>query len=404
MTAPTLQDLAPAGLDLAVDPYLVYAALRDKGPVHRIRVPEAGEVWLVVARDEARTALTDPRLRNDIRHSATWSDDGGHAIGRNMLQTDAPQHTRLRSLVAREFTAGRIEALRPRIQQIADQLLDAVPEDGRTDLVGGFALPLPMTVICELLGIPAADQGDFHTWSTEIVAPSSVEAAGAAVTGMTGYLGALVEERRRAPGADLLSALAAAPSPADGSPQAAEPALSTEELLGMAFLLLVAGHETTVNLISGSVLSLLTHPDQLAALRADPDLLGGAIEETLRYDGPVGATAFRYAAERLEIGGTVIPAGDSILVSLSAAARDPRHFADPDRFDIRREPRGHLGFGHGIHHCVGAPLARVEAAVALRTLLARFPRLTLDADPADLGRRTSTMLRGLRSLPVRLRP
>ena len=419
MTAPTLQDLAPAGLDVIVDPYPVYAALRAKGPVHRILVPGSGEAWLVVARDEARAALTDPRLRNDIRHSSSWTDDGGHAIGLNMLQTDAPQHTRLRALVAREFTAGRIEAMRPRIQEIADGLLDGLLDTlvttGSADLVGSFALPLPLTVICELLGVPSADHGDFHAWSSEIVAPTSPEAAGAAVTGMTGYFAALIEDKRANPGDDLLSALvAAAAGPVavtSGCPVAGRAAglggsdsapLSAEELLGMAFLLLVAGHETTVNLISGGALALLTHPDQLAALRADPRLIDGAIEEMLRYDGPVGAAAFRFAAEQVEIGGTVIPAGDSVLVSLAAASRDPRHFPDPDRFDIRRRPAGQLGFGHGIHHCLGAPLARAEAATAVRTLLERCPGLTLDVDPADLERRPSLLLRGVRSLPVRI--
>ncbi|MFB7618686.1 cytochrome P450 [Kitasatospora sp. NPDC056181] len=401
MTAPTLQDLAPAGLDVTTDPYPVYAALRAKGPVHRILVPESGEVWLVVARDEARAALTDHRLRNDIRFSSSWTDDGGHAIGLNMLQTDAPQHTRLRALVAREFTPGRIEALRPRIRETADGLLDTMIPAGSADLVHSFALPLPLTVICELLGVPSADHDDFHSWSSEIVTPTSPEAAGAAVTAMTGYFATLIEDRRANPADDLMSALVAASAPGDGPAAPASAPLSPEELLGMAFLLLVAGHETTVNLISGSVLALLTHPDQLAALRADPGLVRGAIEETLRYDGPVGAAAFRHAAEPVQIGGTVIPAGDTVLVSLAAASRDPRHFPEPDRFDIRRAQPGHLGFGHGIHHCLGAPLARAEAAIAIHALLEHCPNLTLDADPADLPRRQSVLLRGVRSLPVR---
>ncbi|MGV9268321.1 cytochrome P450 family protein [Kitasatospora sp. NPDC003701] len=406
MSAPTLQDLAPEGLDVTVDPYPVYAALRAKGPVHRILVPESGEAWLVVARDEARAALTDPRLRNDIRFSSSWTDDGGHAIGLNMLQTDAPQHTRLRRLVAREFTSGRIAALGPRIEKLADGLLDGlldtVARAGSADLVSSFALPLPLTVICELLGVPSADHGDFHEWSGEIVAPTSAEAAGAAVAGMTAYFAALIEDKRASPGNDLLSALVAASAPGGGAADEGSVPLSPEELLGMAFLLLVAGHETTVNLISGGVLALLTHPDQLAALRADPALVDGAIEEMLRYDGPVGAAAFRFAAEPVELGGTRIAAGDSVLVSLAAASRDPRHFPDPDRFDIRRRPAGQLGFGHGIHHCLGAPLARTEAAIALRALLARCPGLALAADPAALERRPSVMLRGVRSLPVRV--
>ncbi|MFC8449735.1 cytochrome P450 [Kitasatospora sp. NPDC057223] len=412
MTAPTLQDLAPAGLDVTVDPYPVYAALRAEGPVHRIHVPGSGEAWLIVARDEARAALTDPRLRNDIRFSSTWTDDGGHAVGLNMLQADAPRHTRLRALVAREFTPGRIEALRPRIEELADRLVDGLLDTavatGSADLVSSFALPLPLTVICELLGVPTADHGDFHRWSSEIVAPTSEEAAGAAVAGMTGYFAALIEEKRANPSDDLLSALVAAAAPGAAAAPAAAPLtpreipLTPEELLGMAFLLLVAGHETTVNLISGGVLALLTHPGQLAALREDPALIGGAIEEMLRYDGPVGAAAFRFAAEPVEIGGTVVRAGDSVLVSLAAASRDPGHFPDPDRFDIRRKPAGQLGFGHGIHHCLGAPLARIEAATAIRLLLERCPGLTLAADPAGLERRTSVMLRGVRSLPVRI--
>lgn len=394
MPAPTLQDLAPAGLDVTTDPYPVYAALRAKGPVHRVLVPGSGEAWLVVARDEARAALTDPRLSNDIRYSSSWADDGGHAIGVNMLQSDAPRHTRLRGLVAREFTAGRIRALRPRIREIADSLLGALPAAaGSVDLVASYALPLPMTVICELLGVPETDRDGFHAWSTELVAPSSAEAAGAAVGAMTDRLTALIEERRSDPRGDLLSALVSAP--ADG--------LSAEELLGMAFLLLVAGHETTVNLVSATVLALLGHPEQFAAVRADPGLVDAAIEETLRYDGPVESTAFRFATEPVRIGDTTVPAGDSVLVSLAAASRDPRHFPDPDRFDLHRAPAGHLAFGHGIHHCLGAPLARVEAAIALRALIERHPGLALDADPADLVWRPSTMLRGLTRLPVRLR-
>lgn len=405
MTAPTLQDLAPSGTDVTADPYPVYAALRSQGPVHRILVPGSGEVWLVVGRDEARAALTDPRLRNDIRFSSTWADDGGHAVGLNMLQADPPRHTRLRNLVAREFTAGRIAALHPRIRRTADRLIDAMTATDTADLVHSFALPLPLTVICELLGVPPADHHDFHGWSSEIVTPTSPAAAADAVAGMTGYFTALVEKRQGRPGDDLMSALVAASAPGsapDGPGAPASAALSPDELLGMAFLLLVAGHETTVNLISAAVLALLTHPDQLAALRADPGLVRGAVEETLRRESPVGAAAFRHAAEPVEIGGTVVPSGDTVLVSLAAASRDPRHVPDPDRFDIRRTQPAHLGFGHGIHHCLGAPLARAEAEVALRSLLVeRCPGLALDADPADLVWRQSVLLRGVRSLPVR---
>ncbi|MGP3975796.1 cytochrome P450 family protein [Streptomyces sp. 8N114] len=388
-----------------VDPHLVHAALRAKGAVHRVFVPDSGESWFVVTREAARTALTDPRLCNDIRHSASWQNDGGHAIGRNMLQTDPPQHTRLRRMVAGHFTPGRIAALRPRIEAATGDLLGALPRQGQADLVSQYALPLPVTVICELLGVPVQDQALFHTWSNELVMPTSQEAAAAAADELTGYLTALTERKARTPDDTLLSALAAMRRPSGPAPESRDDradGLDPEELLGMAFLILVAGHETTVNLISSTLYSLLTHPDQLDLLRTSPELTEGAVEESLRYNSPVHAAAFRFAVEPLELAGTRIAAGDAVLVSLAAASRDPRHFPDPDRFDIRRSARGHLGFGHGLHHCLGAPLARTEAAIALRRLLAARPRLAFATDPAALTWRSSTLLRGLVELPLRL--
>ncbi|WP_055567666.1 cytochrome P450 family protein [Streptomyces atriruber] len=395
MTMPAFEKVAPPGIDAVSDPYSVYAHLREQRPVHRVPTHDAGDVWLIVGHAEARAALTDPRLRNDIRHSSSWQDDGGNAIGLNMLQTDPPHHTRLRRLVAREFTARRIEALRPRIEQLTNELLDAMLPLGKADLVEAFAMPLPMAVICELLGVPAADRDQFRIWSGEIVFPSSAEAAGAAVHGMTGYLAQLIEGKRNSADEDLLGALVRTMDE-DGD------SLSPEEMLGMAFLLLVAGHETTVNLISNGTCALLRHPEQLAALRADPALIDDAVEEMLRYDGPSHSTAHRFAAEDVEIAGTVIPAGDPVLVLLAAANRDPDRFPDPDRFDITRDARGHLGFSHGVHHCLGAPLARLEATIALRALLERCPDLALDTDPAALAWRPSLM-RGLLHLPVRTR-
>ncbi|WP_269859437.1 cytochrome P450 family protein [Streptomyces sp. RPT161] len=395
MTMPSLEQLTPPGMDFATDPYPLYAHLRERGPVHRVTAPDGTGVWLVVGHEQVRAALTDPRLRNDVRHSSTWEDDGGYAVGLNMLQTDPPHHTRLRKLVAKKFTARRIEALRPRVQRIADELLDAMVPLGRADLVAAFALPLPMSVICELMGVPVEDREAFHGWSNETVHPSSPEAATAAAQAMTGYLAQLIDGKRRVPDDDLLSALVRAMDD-DGD------RLSAEEILGMAFLLLVAGHETTVNLISTGALTLLGHPEQLSALRADPGLVDGAVEEVLRYDGPAQSTSYRFTAEPVEIGGTVIPAGEAVLILLASAGRDPRLAPDPDRFDIRRTgaARGHLGFGHGIHHCLGAPLARLEAGIALRTLFERCPRLALDRDPATLMWRPS-LLRGVRELPVR---
>lgn len=392
MPPEAVEDLSALGRDFVDDPYSAYSRLRAQGPVHRVRTEASGEFWLVVGHKEAREALTDPRLSNDVRHSAAWTDDGGNSVGLNMVQTDPPQHTRLRKLVARSFTARRIEALRPRIQQIADELVDAMLSRGRVDLVEAFALPLPLAVICELLGVPARDRKTFHDWyleSTDFTAP---EAASAAAEAMTGYLGDLIDSKRRTPGTDLLSGLAAG--------EEGEDRLSREEMLGMAFLLLVAGYETAANLFSGGTLALLSHPEQLAALRADWSLLPDAVEEMLRYDAPVETAAFRYTREPVQIGGVTIGVGEPVAVVLAAASRDSGRFAEPDRFDIRRDARGHLAFGHGVHHCLGAPLARLQGAVGFRTLLERCPGLALDEAGEELHWRPSLMLRGLHRLPV----
>ncbi|MEV4740132.1 cytochrome P450 [Streptomyces sp. NPDC049555] len=394
MPAPALGDLTYPGTDLAADRHPLYAHLRAQGPVHRVRTPDERDAWLVVGHEEARAALADPRLSCDLRHSPDWSGDGGYAIGVNMLQTDPPDHTRLRRLVAREFTAQRMEALRPRIVRLAERLVADLPSGGRADLVESFALPLPLTVICHLLGVPPADRADFRAWSDEMVQPTSEAAAAAAAGAMTDHLARLIEAKRTGPEDDLLSALIRTADD-DGD------RLSSAELLGMAFLLLVAGHETTVNLISSTLLNLLQDPGRIAALRADPGLTAAAVEETLRHDSPVERAAYRYTKEPVEIGGTLVPARQAVIVVLSAAARDPQRFPEPDRFDLHRDARGHLAFGHGVHHCLGAPLARLEAAVAVETLLRLLPGLALDADPADLQWRPSLALRGLRALPVR---
>ena len=309
-------------------------------------------------------------------------------MGRNMLQTDPPRHTRLRRLVAARFTAGSVTALRPKIEAVALELLDGLPERGTADLVARYALPLPVTVICDLLGVPAADRAVFHAWSHELVMPTSPEAATAAANSLAEYLADLIAPGRERP-EGLLDDLVATPD------------VTPEELLGMAFLILVAGHETTVDLISGTVHALLTHPDRLALLGTEPDLIDAAVEESLRFNSPVHSTAFRFATESLDIGGTRIEAGDSVMVSLAAASRDPLRFPEPDRFDLRRPTRGHLGFGHGLHHCLGAPLARAETAVAVSLLLRHRPDLAFETDPRTLTWRSSTLLRGLTELPLR---
>ncbi|MFH8410316.1 cytochrome P450 [Streptomyces sp. NPDC018019] len=402
---PDIIDLGAYGPDFVADPHPYYAKLRAQGPVHRVRLPEseswAQDVWLVVGYEEVRAALADHRLAKDwTRAPAPLNDSEALAEWQlmNMLDADPPQHTRLRKLVAREFTTRRVEALRPRVQQITDELLDAMlaAPDGRADLVEALAFPLPMTVICELLGVPDIERETFRAWSNELVSPTGQEATMTAARDMAAYLDGLIEAKRRSPGEDLLSALVRT-SDEDGD------RLSQQELLGMAFLLLVAGHETTVNLIANGVRALLRHPAQLAALRADPALLDNAVEEMLRYDGPVENATWRFTTEPVEIGGTVVPAGEVVLVGLAAAGRDQERFAAPDTFDITRETRGHVAFGHGIHFCLGAPLARTEGRIAVRTLLDRCPDLALDADAEALTWRPGLTIRGPQQLPVRWR-
>ncbi|AKN73785.1 cytochrome P450 [Streptomyces sp. PBH53] len=395
MSADQVLDLSEWGEQLRRDPHPVYARLRELGPVHRVRLPAADghyDTWLVVGYQEVRAALTDPRLANDGSRSGARPLDE-ELIGKYLLLADPPQHTRLRGLVARAFTMRRVEELRPRIQRITDDLLDEMLPRGRADLIDALAYPLPITVICELLGIPEMDRTEFRKMSTELVAPTSAEAEHDATVRLAEYFTGLIEDKRCAgPTGDLLSDLIRTTAE-DGD------RLSPGELRGMAYLLLIAGHETTVNLIGNAVLALLTHPAQLAALRADMSLLGGAVEEALRWEGPVETSAFRYAAEPLEIGGVRIGRGDRVLVGLTAAQRDAARYAEPDRFDIRRDTRGHLAFGHGIHYCLGAPLARLEGRIAIGTLLERAPGLTLDGEPGEWL--PGMLMRGVRSLPVR---
>jgi cytochrome P450 len=391
-------DLTVYGDDFTADPYPVYAKLRTQGPLHHVRTPYGGELWLVVGHEEARAALSDPRLVKNFRLMG-WDSYEEELLGVHMLNSDPPDHTRLRKLVAREFTMRRVEALGPRVQRITDELLDAMlaAPDGRADLVDALAYPLPITVICELLGVPDLDRAAFRTWSNEAVAPTTPEAERAAFVELSAYLNELIEDKRCSPGDDLMSALIRTTAE-DGD------RLSRSELTGMAFLLLIAGHETTVNLISNGVRALLDHPDQLAALRADMSLLDGAVEEMLRYDGPVETSTYRFTAEPVDIAGAVIPPREVVLVALASADRDPLRFDDPDRFDIRRDPRGHLAFGHGLHYCLGAPLARMEGRIVVRSLLERTAALELDIDPARLDWLPGLLMRGVRDLPVRFTP
>jgi cytochrome P450 len=390
--------------DFIQDPHAATELLRAQGPARQVIMPRGLRVWLVTRYAEARAVLADPRLSKDSsrahglfeRHS---SAKGGvraafsRSLAAHMLNTDPPDHTRLRKLVNRAFTARTVSRLRPRIVEITDGLLEELARAGEADLLEAFAFPLPVTVICELLGIPGADRDRFREWSNVLVSAAGPERIGRASAEMAEFLTDLVAAKRAAPTEDLLSGLVHVCHEGER--------LGMAELVSMAFLLLVAGHETTVNLIGNGMLALLRHPDQLAALRRDPSLLPNAVEEFLRYEGPVNLATLRFTTEPVALDGVEIPAGEFVLVSLLSANRDGTRFADPDTLDVRRPAGGHLAFGHGIHYCVGAPLARLEAEIAIGRLLERFGDIRLAADPATLSWRDSTLMRGLETLPVR---
>ncbi len=394
------------GEEFQCDPYAVYRRLQAAGPVHRVRTPDGVQAWLVTSYEHGRLALADPRLSRDVGRALA---DGGAtpeqvaaaqrnpALRRHMLNADPPDHTRLRTLVGKAFTMRRVEALRPRIEAITDELLDVVAPCGHADLIDEFAFPLPMTVICELVGVPTADRETFRRLSNVIVQDDCDAAEMAAAAGeMDDYLVALVAAKREAPGEDLLSGLVAARDEGDR--------LSEDELVAMLLLLLVAGYETTVNLIGNGALALLRHPAQLAALRRDPSRADAAVEEMLRLDAPLGTSLMRFATVDLEIGGVRVAPGELVLVALGAIGRDPDRFPDPDVLEPARGDRGHLSFGFGVHHCVGAPLARLEGRIAVRELLRRLPGLRLAVPVERLQWRPSMLMRGLRHLPVSFAP
>ncbi|GHI08517.1 cytochrome [Streptomyces cellostaticus] len=386
-------DLADGILD---HPYDVYRRLRDTAPVHRITGPDGTPAWLVTRYDDVRAALADPRLSLDKRHATAGTYKGlslPPALDANLLNMDPPDHTRIRRLVGRAFTPRRVQQLREPIRRTADQLLDALGAHGTADLIASYAAPLPITVICDLLGIPEGDRLDFRQWTDSITAPDPARphAVKEAMAAMLGFLTGLVATKRREPADDLLSDLIAVRDDGDR--------LSEDELTSLAFLILFAGYENTVQLIGNAVLALLRNPDQLAALRKDPERLPAAVEEFARHEGPMLLAMRRFPVEDVTIAGVTIPAGETVWVSLSAADRDPARFPDPDRLDLSRDASGHLALGHGIHYCLGAPLARAETEIALAALLCRFTELTIAE--GDLPWRRSLRARGLVALPVR---
>ncbi|HLM43486.1 MAG TPA: cytochrome P450, partial [Myxococcaceae bacterium] len=316
----------------------------------------------------------------------------------NMLGRDPPDHTRLRSLVHKAFTPKLIERLRSRVQTLSDGLLDKAQRKGSMDLVDDYALLVPVTIIAEMLGVPASDYRKFQRWSNRLTSNSSMTDVLLSIPSMVmfdRYLRKLIAQRRSSPGDDLLTALIQAEEAGDK--------LTPDELVSMVFLLLVAGHETTVNLIAGGTLALLQHPEQLERLRKDPTLIEPAVEELLRYASPVEVSTERFAREEFSMGGVTIPPGELVFAVLASANRDERQFKDPDTLDLGREPNKHVSFGMGIHYCLGAPLARLEGQIAIQTLVNRFPDLRLSKPVESLKWRTGALIRGPKRLPVSLR-
>jgi len=387
------------------------SSLREQPPV-RVRFADGDEGWLITRYGDVKAVATDPRISRDLdglfrlRKARTESPeapgddadddpyDGYRWMYRDVLYLDPPDHTRLRKLVNKAFTPRAIERLRPRIEQVTDDLLGQMDDQPVVDLLPAFAVPLTVTAISELLGVPADDRPDFWAWTNVLNGDATDADRIGTLRAAADYLGALAGRKRTEPADDLITHMVVASEDGDR--------LSREELIAMALLMLLAGHNTTAHLIANGVLAFLRAPDQLALVRADPSLLPNAVEEILRYDCPVNISVERFTVEPIEVDGVQIPAGEVLYPSMLAANRDPRPFADPDTFDIRRDAHGHVGFGHGIHFCLGAPLARLEGRIALGRLFDRFPGIRLAAEPGALVYRNSSLIHGPVSLPVHL--
>ncbi|MFE6768739.1 cytochrome P450 [Streptomyces fimicarius] len=377
------------------DPYATYDRLRESCPVQRVPTGSGGhQGYLITGHAEARTAFTDPRLSKDTARffADRPSDRDLHpAISRNMLASDPPAHTRHRRVAAPLFTTGRVRELRPHITRVVDGLTAAWRPGAEVDLVAELAVPLPVTVICELLGVPESDRAPLAGWSHELFDAADTGRVDAASHRIGDYLTHLVGTARDTPGDGRLHSFLR---------DCDEGGLDRDEAVSLAVLLLVAGHETTTQFIGNAVLALLRHPEAFDRLRRDPDLIPGALDELLRYDSPVSVATFRHSTEELSVGGVDIPAGCPVLIAPGAANRDPAAFPDPYRLDLDRDAGGHLSFGHGIHRCPGAPLARAEAEIALHALVTRFPDTRLAVSAESLAWRRTRLTRGLTALPL----
>jgi cytochrome P450 len=391
--------------DFKADPYPWYRQLREAAPVHRVRMTLGADVWLVTGYELAKTVLADDRLsKATVNAESSWRslalvpDDPDALVNRMLLMSDPPDHERLRRLVSRAFTPRSMEATRSRIVEVADELVARFAGRDRADLIREFAFPLPAMIICDLLGVPAEHRTRFVEYLRLLclAEPEDVSRMPAVFAELTEQLGELIERKRADPDEHLLSALVGI---RDGSDR-----LSDRELVSMAFQLMYGAQDTTVNLIGNGMLALLDNPAAMAELREHPESIPGAVEEILRFDPPVETATPRYALEPLDIGGMSVKKGEVVLISLASASRDPGQFEDPDVFDIHREVRGQLAFGHGMHYCLGAVMARVKGEVALRALLCGLDDLRLDEESNPLVRHSGFIMRGLRALPVRFTP
>lgn len=414
MEAPSLDALDRIPADFMQNPHELLKEYRDKGPVHEVVWAHGAKVWLITGYDEVRSLVNDPRVSKDgrranelfARHSGapveteqadSVSQRFDDELAAHMLNSDPPRHSRLRTLVSKAFTPQRVERLRPRVEEVVERLLDGFADRTEVDLIADFAIGLPITIICDLCGIPEADRADFRQLSLKLVgAGQDPDEVVQASKRMTAYAGELIDAKRAAPADDMISELVRVSDGADH--------LTQGELVGMIFMLSVAGHIGTTYSIAGAVANLLTHPDQLSRLRADPSLLPAAVDELLRYDGPSGVGTFRFSTAEIPIGGRVIPAGEILALSWHSANRDSNHFADADFLDLGRRPTGSLAFGHGVHYCIAVPLAKMQIEVALARLLGRYPDLRLAVEPEQLRWNSSALLRGLVALPVLLTP
>ncbi|MGW1979467.1 cytochrome P450 family protein [Streptomyces sp. NPDC001889] len=388
----------------AADPHAMYTAMRERAPAHLAHYPGGLDLWLVTRYEDVRTVLSDHRFSMSSENSASplFADDpeehGTRGLEHNLTNLDPPDHTRLRRLVTREFSAARVEALRSRVAAHVDALIDAFAGDGTADLVAQFAVPLPTGVAAQLLGVEPEDWERFRVFSRRLVMPDydmTPEDFTRNKQHIRAFIGELIDRKRARPGNDLAGSLTRACD--------AEGAITEDELVGTLFTLLVGSHETTTNFIGNAVLALLRHPDQLELLRTSPELLPAAVEELLRYDGPFEASSLRFAVEDVEMGGVTVPAGSTVVAVLASANRDPERFFDPDRLEIRRPDNAHVAFGHGIHFCPGRSLSLLEAEVALERLISRLPGLR-HAGGAPLRWHEGLFFRGLHELPVAFEP